>query len=92
MRIIKHGRGRRYLLPDEGETTEEILRAVARASLEVAEAEDTERIRKLLRALELDPKGVATEWDDKRMLRLVRKSDASAAVGEPSWSWITSTA
>jgi len=82
MKIIKRGRGRRYILPEEGESTEDILKAVARASFEIAESEDAERNRKIFSSIGLDPSGSSSSWDEEHMLREARIFNPNALVGE----------
>jgi hypothetical protein len=82
MKIIKRGRGRRYILPGERESTEDILKAIARASFEIAEAEDIERNRNIFSVSELAPSGSSSSWDESCMLPKARIFNPNAPVGE----------
>lgn len=73
---------RQYILLDPGESTEQVLKAIARASFEIADTEDTERNRPLLAELGITPRERQTSWDENRMIPKLYRFDPHAPVGE----------
>ncbi|MFB3923161.1 MAG: hypothetical protein ACE145_15685 [Terriglobia bacterium] len=82
MKTIRRGKGLRYLVLDAEETTEQALKAIARASFETSELEDIERNRPVLVELGIETGRRSSSWNEKRMLPKLRTFNPRAAVGE----------